>query len=194
MSPEQMFSYILVPFLIFLIRVTDVSLGTLRIIFISRGISFFAALLGFFEVLIWLVAIGQIINNLHSPIHYVAYAGGFGVGNFVGIAIERKLYLGNSILRIVTQKDAADLANELNKRGHGVTCVDGEGARGPVKIIFSVVRRENVEDLLTTVKKFNPNAFFTVEDVNFVNEEYVFPAASSRKIFNKLGGFIQKKK
>jgi uncharacterized protein YebE (UPF0316 family) len=194
MATEQFIGYVVVPLLIFLIRIADVSMGTLRIIFISRGIRYFAAILGFFEVLIWLIAIGQIMKNLNSPIHYIAYAGGFGIGNYVGITIERKLSLGSRIVRIVTQKDALGLVNALNQKGYGVTSIDGKGARGPVKVIFSVVRREDVQKLVELIKKFNPNAFFTVEDVRFINEGYEFSAMSPRSIFRDFGRFVQKKK
>lgn len=193
MSSEQMIGYILVPFLIFLIRIADVTIGTLRIIFISRGIRYLAAILGFFEVLIWLIAIGQIMKNLNSPIHYLAYAGGFSIGNFVGITIERRLSMGNRIVQIVTQKDATELVAALNKKGYGVTSIDGKGARGPVKLIFSVVRREHVPGLIKTIKKFNPNAFFTIEDVRFVNEEYVFSLMPSRRLLGQFGRFVQNK-
>lgn len=194
MTTEQFTGYILIPALIVFIRVTDVSMGTLRIIFVSRGIRHIASVLGFFEVLIWLVAIGQIMHNLDSPLHYVAYAGGFSIGNYVGITIERKLSLGNRMVRIVTQKDASQLIGALSDKGYGVTSISAKGMRGDVKVIFSVVRRENVDDLIRIIKKFNPNAFFTVEEVRFLNKEYAFPSNSTRNVFRNFGNFIQKKK
>ena len=195
MSNAEVISYILVPALIFFIRVADVSMGTLRIIFISRGIRYFAAILGFVEVLIWLFAISQIMQNLNSPIHYIAYAAGFGMGNFVGISIERKLSLGSRTVRIVTRKDATDLVRSLREEGYGVTSVDGEGSSGPVKLIFTIVKRHQVGEVLEIVRKFNPNAFFTVEDIRFIQEDALYPLkASSENMFHRLGGFIQKKK
>ena len=195
MSNAEMVSYVLIPILILLIRVADVSIGTLRIIFISRGIRYFAAILGFFEVLIWLFAISQIMQNLNSPIHYIAYAAGFGIGNFVGISIERRLSLGNRTVRIITRKDATDLVQALRGEGYGVTSVDGEGASGPVKLIFTIVRRHQAVQVLEIVRKFNPNAFFTVEDMRFVQENTSsLLQASSESIFQRIGGFIQKKK
>ena len=195
MTNTEMVSYILVPILILLIRVADVSIGTLRIIFISRGIRYFAAILGFFEVLIWLFAISQIMQNLNSPIHYIAYAAGFGIGNFVGISIDRKLSLGNRTVRIITRKDATDLVRSLREQGYGVTSVDGEGVSGPVKLIFTIVRRHQAVQVIEIVRKFNPNAFFTVEDMRFVQENISDPLqVSARSIFHRIGGFIQKKK
>lgn len=102
--------YIL-PFLIFLSRIFDVSLGTLRIIFVNRGMKYLAPLIGFFEVLIWLIVIGNVMKNIGSPINYIAYAAGFATGNFVGIYLEGKLAMGVILLRIITQKKPKNLFN-----------------------------------------------------------------------------------
>lgn len=117
------------------------------------------------------------------------------MGNYVGITIERKLSLGNRVVRIVTGRDASRLVKVLREKGYGVTSISGEGAEGPIKLIFSVVRRNHVADLVAIIKKFNPNAFFTVEDIKFVRESHLFPLKSSREtLFSKFGEFIQKKK
>ena len=105
---------ILLPLAIFFIRIIDVSLGTIRLIFISRGIRAVSAVLGFIEVLVWLLAVSQIMQNLNSPIHYIAYAAGFGMGNFVGVSIEKKLSYGNRIITVITKKDATPLLKNLN--------------------------------------------------------------------------------
>ena len=100
-------SLIIIPLLIFVARIFDVTLGTIRIILVSRGVKIPAALLGFFEVLIWLIAIGRVMQNLNNVSNYIAYAGGFAMGNFVGIYIENKLAMGLLSIRVVTAKDAA---------------------------------------------------------------------------------------
>lgn len=165
---------------IFLARVCDVSLSTLRIIYTSRGIRFLAPIIGFFEVLIWLIAMSQIINNLTSPILYIAYAGGFAMGNFIGIFIEEKMAIGTVVIRIITQKDALDLIVYLKKYGYGVTHVDAQGAMGPVKIIFTIVRRKDIHPVLELVRQHNPLAFFTIEDVRSVRKG-VFPRLQTKK-------------
>lgn len=188
MFSNQALGYLIIPLLIFLIRVADVSMGTLRIIFVSRGIRSLAGVIGFFEVLIWLFAISQIMRNLDSPLHYIAYAAGFGLGNFFGITIERKISLGNRLVRIVTQKDATELVNALKEKGYGITSINAEGARGPVKLIFSVVKRSNIDDLLNTIKQFNPHAFYTIEDVRGVHESHAgYPRSSSMMRFSRFG-------
>ncbi|MEN6427451.1 MAG: DUF2179 domain-containing protein [Phycisphaerales bacterium] len=168
------YSWVVLPALIFLARITDVSLGTVRLIFVSRGYKLLAPLAGFFEVLIWILAIGQIMQNLANPICYIAYAGGFATGNFVGLLIAEKLSLGTVIVRVITQKPAADLIARLRQRQYGVTVMDGQGANGPVQIVFTVVRRREVSDIIELVKRFNPQAFYSIEDVDLV-ERGVFP-------------------
>jgi uncharacterized protein YebE (UPF0316 family) len=168
------FKWVVIPFLIFLARIIDVSLGTMRIIYISRGLRFIAPIFGFFEVLIWLLAISQIMKNLTNIIYYIAYCAGFATGNFVGIFIEDLLAIGKVVLRIIVQKDASELAAFLRSEGYGVTSVNAEGVTGNVKIIFSVIDRKNLESVIGHVKKFNPKAFFSVEDVRLAREG-IFP-------------------
>lgn len=158
-------SGLLIPILIFFSRMVDVSVGTLRIIFVSRGVRVLSAVLGFFEVLIWLLAITQIMKNLSSPWHYIAYASGFAMGNFVGITVEQKLRMGMLMLRVFVRSDPSALISRLISDGYGVTTVDAQGATGPVKIIFMVIRRKDIDSVLVTVEDLNPNAFYTVEEV-----------------------------
>lgn len=168
------YSWVVLPLLIFLARITDVSLGTVRLIFVSRGYKFLAPIAGFFEVLIWILVIGQIMQNLANPLCYIAYAGGFATGNFVGLLIAEKLSLGTVIIRVITQRPAADLIDRLRQRQYGVTGMKGQGANGPVEIIFTIVRRREVGVVIELVKKFNPQAFYSIEDVDLV-ERGVFP-------------------
>ncbi len=98
---EPIFNYLILPLLIFLSRVVDVSLGTIRIIFVSKGFKFLSLVIGFFEVLIWLVAINQIWGNFTNIWLYLAYAAGFATGNYVGIWLDEKISLGNVMIRII---------------------------------------------------------------------------------------------
>jgi len=169
MSPELLMQ-ILIPVLIFLARVTDVTIGTIRIISVSRGTRVLAAIFGFFEILIWLLAISQIMHNLNNIVNYIAYAAGFAVGNFVGISIERRLFAGNLMIRVAAKKDAVALIASLTSHGYGVTSVDAQGVTGPVKIIFTVVDRKDIDNVLRIIREYNPNAFYTIEDVRFAAE------------------------
>ncbi len=179
------FKWVVIPFLIFFARIIDVSLGTMRIIYISRGLRFVAPLFGFFEVFIWLLAIGQIMQNLTNIVYYIAYCAGFAAGNFVGIFIEDLLAIGKVVLRIIIQKDASALVDFLRSEGYGVTAINAEGVTGNVTIIFSVIDRKNLESVIGHVKKFNPKAFFSVEDVRMAREG-IFPPTRN------LAGFFKK--
>jgi uncharacterized protein YebE (UPF0316 family) len=175
------FEVVLLPFLIFLARIFDVSIGTLRVIFVARGMRMIAPLLGFFEVLVWVVAIGQIIQNMDAWYYYVAYAGGFASGTWVGMWIESKLAIGVVSLRVVTQVDASELVRELRSRDYGVTSIDAEGATGPVKVLYMLITRHSLSEVINLVKKFNPHAFYSVEDTRFVKQG-VFPRRDEHKL------------
>jgi uncharacterized protein YebE (UPF0316 family) len=172
---SHLFTWVLLPFLIFLSRICDVTIGTIRIIFVSRGNRFFASTLGFFEILIWLVAIGQIMKNLDNFMCYIAYAGGFAMGNFIGISLEEKLAMGILVVRVITRKDGTALFEAFKNEGFGVTGIDARGATGPVAIIYTVIKRSALPKVAELVKKFNPKAFYSIEDVRTVNEG-VFPS------------------
>ena len=169
------YAWFVLPFLIFAARVLDVSLGTVRIIFVSRGLKYLAPLIGFFEILIWLLALGQIMKNLTNPACYIAYTGGFAMGNFVGIYIAEKLSLGVVIIRVVTKKDASQLVEFLKSANYGVTSVDGHGTSGQVKVVFTIVPRREIRNVVGLIKTFNPKAFYSIEEVGFI-EKGIFPA------------------
>ena len=165
------FAYVIIPLLIFFARVLDVSLDTIRIVFISKGNRILAPILGFFEVLIWLVAITRIMQNLDNIIYYFAYAGGFATGNYIGLIIEEKLAMGVQLFRIITQKEASTLILRLREKGYSVTSVEAEGNSGLVHIIFSVVKRSESLKVIDIITHFNPNAFYSIEDVRKVNKK-----------------------
>lgn len=176
------FVFLLLPLLVFLARVLDVSIGTLRIIFVSKGLRYYAALLGFFESLIWLLAVTQVLQNLNSWQTYIAFALGFAAGNYVGVVLEEKIALGNLLIRIITRKEADQLVHVLWEQGYGVTSVDARGETGPVKLIFSITKRKNLGKIISIIKKYNPNAFYTIEDMRYVNKSYP-PPMTRRTLF-----------
>jgi uncharacterized protein YebE (UPF0316 family) len=188
LTESGLFMWVVLPLLIFLSRVVDVSLGTIRIIFVSRGIKYLAPIVGFFEVIIWLLAIRIIMQNLNNPMCYIAYGAGFGTGNYIGIFLERKMAVGRGILRIITRKDATELIQTLRAQGIGVTSLIAEGSDGPVNLIFMVIRRLDFKRITELVQKFNPQAFYTLEDVRFVSEG-IFPTREPVYYRQFLGPF-----
>ncbi|MFO8000871.1 MAG: DUF2179 domain-containing protein [Marinilabilia sp.] len=173
-------TWILIPALIFFARVADVSIGTIRIVFISKGVKYLAPLLGFFEILIWLLAMTKIFQNLDNWFYFIAYSGGFAVGNYVGLLIEERLALGFANLRIITQKPGETLINRLQEEGFGITWIDAYGSRGEVNIIYCVIKRTDFKKASDLIKRYNPKAFFTIEDIRFANQG-VFPMHNMRR-------------
>lgn len=169
------FSYGILPLLIFLARVCDVSLGTLRIIFISKGKKNIAPFLGFFEVLIWIIAVSRIMQNLDNYFNYIAYSAGFATGNYIGMLIEERLAMGIQMIRVFTNEKGQDLVQSLNCRGFGATSVQAQGAKEKVHLIYTIVQRNEMEDVLNIIEGFNPKAFYTIEDVKAVNEGIFHP-------------------
>jgi len=148
-------------------------------------LKYFAALLGFFESLIWLLAVTQVLQNLNSWQTYIAFALGFATGNYVGVVLEERIALGNLLIRIITRKEADQLVHVLWDEGYGVTSVDAQGETGPVKLIFSITKRKNLGKIISIIKKYNPNAFYTIEDMRYVNKTYPLPM-TRRTLFPHL--------
>ena len=175
MSEADFYAWVVLPLLIFTARVADVTLGTLRIIFVSRGRRNLAPLLGFFEVFIWIVAIGQLVQNLGSFTSYLGYAAGFAAGNFVGMLIEDRLAIGTLVVRAIIPANCDDLMRQLHDSGYGVTIVNGQGATGPVNLVYTVVKRKHLRQVMRLIHDIYPRAFVTVEDLRS-SEEGVFPS------------------
>jgi uncharacterized protein YebE (UPF0316 family) len=164
------FDLLVLPLFIFISRIFDVSLGTMRIIFVSKGYKVIAPIIGFFEILIWIVAISRIMSNIDNWLCYIAYAGGFATGNYVGMLLDEKLAIGFEMVRVITRRDAGELLNALRKAGYGVTFVNAMGMQGEVGILYVVINRKKLKEVVNTIKQYNPNAFFTVENIHFVNK------------------------
>lgn len=168
----------LLPIVIFFGRICDVTLGTLRIIFVSKGERKKAPIVGFFEVFIWVVIISQIFSHANSLIAYLAYAGGYAAGNFIGILVENKIAFGYVLFRVYTKKDGRELARLLNKENIGSTFIKGEGAISEVNIIETVVSRKLQRQVIRIIDEFDPNAFYLIEDIRS-KQKGVFAVSSS---------------
>jgi len=180
---SDLFNYLVLPLLIFLSRIVDVSIGTLRIVFISRGKKILAPILGFFEVLVWIIVVSKVMQDAVGIPSYIGYAAGFAMGNYIGMLIEEKLAMGVVVVRIITAHDALDLRKSLADGGFGITAIDAEGAKGKVDVIFTTVKRQDLSQVVDIIRNVQPKAFYSVEDVKFVNEG-IFP---SHKAYRKRG-------
>jgi uncharacterized protein YebE (UPF0316 family) len=164
------------PLLIFAARVCDVTLGTMRIIFTSRGMRNWAPVLGFIETFIWIVAVSSIVKHAQNVAAFVGYASGFATGTYVGMMIESRLAMGTLTIRAIIRRDPKELIETLHNAGFGVTEVDGHGSTGDVKIVYSTVKRADLPAIIAIYHQILPGAFLSVEEVRST-EQGVFPVA-----------------
>jgi uncharacterized protein YebE (UPF0316 family) len=184
-NPE-FYSWVILPLLIFIARVCDVSMETIRVIYISRGIKYLAPFIAFFEIVIWLLAMEVVMKDLSNSANFLAFALGFATGTYVGFVIEEKLSIGMVILRIVTTDDSnEEIVSFMQSENYGITTLDATGSRGNVKMILSLVNRVDVPRITEHIHSTNPHAFFSIEDVRYVNEGVFRP-----KKPNMITGFF----
>lgn len=188
------FAFVVLTILIFFARISDVTLGTLRIIFVSRGNKVVAPILGFFEVLIWVIAISNIIQHLNNMYCYIAWAGGFATGNFIGMKIEERLAIGVNLVRIITKKGDKKLIDALYSGGFGATVIDAQGKDSEVNMIYTIVKRKEIQNLTSLIKINSPDAFYAVEDVRYVNHDQISFGNSSNPSRRYLFGGWRKGK
>lgn len=174
-------SLIITPLLIFIARIADVSLGTIRITMVSRGYKGPSALLGFFEVLIWVIVVAQVLANLDNWINYVAYAGGFAAGNYIGLYMESKLKVGIILVRIVTINKSEELITALREAGLAITSIDAKGHFNDVKIIFTVLKRKRWNKVINIINEVDPDAFYSSEEVKYASQHGEHPPTPNQK-------------
>ena len=188
----EIFSFLILPLLIFIARICDVSINTIRIIYMLGGRRMTATLLGFFEAFIWLLVIREIFKHLDNWLCYVAYPAGFACGIFVGMIIEEKIAYGKVIVRIITRKEVSPLIQYLNSQSFRFTKVEAEGPDGKENLVFTVLDRERLDDLLNKLKELIPTAFYTIEKVKAAAESGALPEErGGLRIFTWLRGVIR---
>ncbi|MFX0101070.1 MAG: DUF2179 domain-containing protein [Candidatus Hodarchaeota archaeon] len=179
------FGLIIMPILIFCARFTDVTLMTMRIIFTSQGKDKIAPIIGFIEVFIWLVAMGQIFKNITNIFYYIAYSAGFATGNWTGIHIERKLKIGYYNLQIISEREPSLITSTLKSKGYGITSMIAEGQRKRVNMIFIVIKKKNFDEVTKLVEDNYPNAFVTILNVQSIKGG-IFPPLLGRSKVRRI--------
>lgn len=169
------------PPLIFMARIADVSLGTVRTICVVRGMRGLATAMGFLEVSIWITAVSSVMTHLRDPLNVIAYASGFATGNWVGIWLENRLAIGHQMVRMITRERGRELAERLRGEGHSVTEVIGKGGDGPVELCFTAAARREVPGIVALAVRIDPDVLTTVEDVRSTNLKMY------RRVPNKTG-------
>jgi uncharacterized protein YebE (UPF0316 family) len=158
--------------LIFSLRLVDVSLGTIRIVLLTRGEAWKAGAVGFFESMTWVFAVSQVLRDLDDPVRMVGFAAGFAAGTFLGVLIERWLAMGNRIVRVIAPVDTPQAADALRAAGYAVTVLNGEGLSGDVRLAFTVVPRRRLKEVLRIIETVNPKAFVTFEQIRLAPGAY----------------------
>lgn len=168
----------LLPLMIFIGRIFDVTLGTLRIIFVSKGQKHIAPIFGFFEVFIWIVIISQILASANNLIAYLSYAAGYATGTYVGMIIEQKIAFGILLYRVYTKNNGKELVQLLHNKGFGATLVHGTGSLDKVDIIESVIERREMKKIQAIIHEFDKTAFYVTEDVR-TTQNGIFPKTTT---------------
>lgn len=184
---NETFTFIVLPLLIFIFRIVDQSIGTLRLIFAAKGLKKLAPFFAFFESFIWLVAIGQIMKHLDNLYCYIAFAGGYAAGNYFGIILEEKLSIGTVVIRVIPKKDTTELIKHLRDLNYGVTVVPVDGMMGPTKMLFTTIRRKEAPRVIDIIHQHNPTAFYTIDEVKIVSGGYF--ERKNKSIFSILNPF-----
>ncbi len=167
---SSIFDFFGIPLLIFLAKIIDVSLSTLGLIFISKGYKKLSSLLSFIEICIYLFAISKILENLTNIYYYLSYAGGYALGTYIGIWIEEKLSIGFVHIRMITKKNANKLISTFKEYGYDITKYQAKSLTDRVDVIYTVVKRNELNNILDIIKSFDKKAFYSVEDIRTVSD------------------------
>ncbi len=151
--------------LIFCLRVGDMSLDTLRVLFVMRGVKKIAWVLGFCQSVIYIVAIGKVLTQLNNPLNILGYAAGFATGNVVGMIIEGRIAIGHILVNIISPHRGSAIVSHLRQNGYAVTELAGRGKDGMVSMINCNVLRKQVDAVHDLVNEIDPEAFITAEDI-----------------------------
>jgi uncharacterized protein YebE (UPF0316 family) len=164
------------PLIIFGLRLVDVSLATIRMLLMMRNARAFVPVIGFVESLIWVIAVGTAIQNLHSVWHVLGYSGGFASGTLVGMWLEGRMAVGLATVRVITRDRGEDLADALRALGFGVTEFEGHGRGGRVELIYTLVKRRQIPEVMNEVERWDPEAFISLEEPRAILRGWMFPA------------------
>lgn len=159
--------------IIFLARVTDVTLSTIRMLMVMQGRKTQAAIIGFFEICIYVTALSKVVNSLDNIGNLFAYAFGFACGTYVGMTIENRIALGNLSAQVVLKGDNnVELVGALRESGFGVTVLEGQGREGNRKVLHLVINRKDLDKFKNIVYAYDDEAFITVSSIDPISGGY----------------------
>ncbi|MDP3451277.1 MAG: DUF5698 domain-containing protein [Anaerolineaceae bacterium] len=158
--------------LIFVLRVGDMALDTIRVLFVVRGKRVLVWILGLFQSLIFVVAISSVLSQLDNILNIIGYATGFATGNLIGMVIENRLAIGHVLVTVISSNRGTFIAERLRASGYAVTEIAGRGMNGTVFVLHASVLRKDVSQVETIVLESDPHAFVTAEDVRPVRRGF----------------------
>lgn len=156
-------------FVIFLLRLVDMCLDTLRMLFVVRGQRVIVWILGVITSIIYIVAISNVLSGANHPFTILCYGVGYATGNVLGMRIEERLAIGYRQVNVVSQTKGKEIAAALRDRGYGVTELVGQGMNGTVDVISTSVKRKQSKDVRKIIHSIDENAFITEDDFNPVS-------------------------
>lgn len=165
------FDFVFLPLMIFIARVSDVTLATVKLMFVVNNARKFAAILGFFEALITILALSRIMQDASNMAAYVMYAAGFAAGTYIGMRIEEKLAYGSVVVRIISKKIPDALLKHLSENQYRYSMVDANDQSGNTQILFTVCKRSKVSTFLRNLENIAPEALYTIEGVKQVSHD-----------------------
>ncbi|SCZ06939.1 DUF2179 domain-containing protein [Alkaliphilus peptidifermentans] len=157
---------------IFVARVTDVSMATIRMIMVVKGRRIQAAIIGFFEIIIYILAIGKVLSEINNPINLLVYATGFATGNYLGVYLEEKMALGSITVQVISEHEVMKLVEKLRNEGFGVTVIEGYGRQGIRHLLNITLQRKNLSKLHNIIDQHDDHAFVTVMDARSIRGGY----------------------
>ena len=162
-------------FLVFLAKLCEVSLATMRMVLVNRGEKLKGAMIGFFEVMIWAILASNVLKDLmDDPFKLIVYCLAFSCGNYLGVTLESKLAIGVAQIQVVVSVEKTHLlANVLRSKEFGVTIIPAKGMEGPVNVLMIYVKRKNVPAAIDIINEFSPQAVITINDVRHLHNAYI---------------------
>ncbi len=166
-------SYLLLPALIFLARVADVTVATVKLMFVVNNTRKVAAILGFFEAFITIVALSRVMQDASNMVAFVMYAAGFATGTYVGMWIEEKMAYGSVLIRIISKHIPDELLRYLADNQYRYSMVDANDQSGNNQMLFTVCKRSKMGAFLSNLERIDPQALYTIEGVKRVSNEFL---------------------
>lgn len=158
--------------MIFILRVFNMALDTVRMLAVMRGMKPLAWILGFFQTALFVLALGGVVNNLDNPLNTIAYSMGFATGNVIGMMVEKRLAFGYVNITVMSPARGHMIAETLRKKGHAVTEIPARGKDGAVEILECSVQRKFAKEVQDIALDSDPEAFITSRDIQRIWRGY----------------------